>query len=377
VLTRRLLPLVLAIAALASIVALIASSHGTTASNGGPTTSFQRQYVAATGIYDVVVRLTGAGAPQSVTVHVPGTLPQVVSLAGHGSTSVDFRTTVKQGILVVRAVGSSHRPSVQVAVWDQASIATLDRHSSVGHPATKLVWSDEFNGPAGTPPQASKWVRDAGPYGAHDHELENYTGGPANASLDGHGDLAIVARRQTTTIDGVTRYYTSARLETTGRFSATYGLIEARMKIAAGAGLWSAFWMLGNDMNAVGWPDAGELDVMEAIGQNPFTARSTVHGPSGSSSYSRGQDFVSGTSLASRFHTYAISWRPNSITWLIDGAPYATVTPADLAPGQTCVFNKPFDLILNLAVGGSWPGPPNGFTTFPATMLVDWVRVYR
>ena len=116
---------------------------------------------------------------------------------------------------------------------------------------------------------------------------------------------------------------------------------------------------------------------MEAIGGNPFAARSTIHGPSGSLTYSRGQDFVSATSLASGFHTYAISWSQNSITWLIDGAPYAAVTPADLGPGETWVFNKPFHLALNLAVGGSWPGPPNGFTTFPATMLVDWVRVYQ
>ena len=249
---------------------------------------------------------------------------------------------------------------------------------------TKLVFSDQFIGPAGTPPSASNWIHDLGAYGAPDNELQTYTDSPANASADGHGDLAIVARRQTATgTDGLTRNYTSARLETQGLFSAKYGLIEARMKIPAGTGLWSAFWMLGNSVTTVGWPASGEIDVMETLGQDPLTVRATIHGPttshgpSGRSGYSRGMNFDSASSLASGFHVYGVSWSPNSVTWLLDGTPYATVTPADLAPGQTWVFNQPFHLLLNLAVGGNWDGLPNLSTPFPATLLVNWVRVYR
>jgi beta-glucanase (GH16 family) len=244
---------------------------------------------------------------------------------------------------------------------------------------TKLLWSDEFNGPAGTAPAASKWIHDLGAYGAPDHELETYTDNLANASLDGHGNLAIVARRQTVTgPDGLARSYTSARLETQGLFSVKYGLIEARMKVPAGTGLWSAFWMLGDDITQVGWPASGEIDVIEALGQHPFTYRTTIHGPNGTSSgYSRGQNFTNSSSLASQFNTYGISWAANSITFLFNGTTWATVTSSDLAPGQTWVFNKPFHLVLDLAVGGDYAGPPSSSTRFPATLLVNWVRVYQ
>jgi beta-glucanase (GH16 family) len=255
---------------------------------------------------------------------------------------------------------------------------TIPRLIMAGPHYTKLVFSDQFTGPAGAPPDPSKWIHDIGAYGAPDHELETYTDSPANASVDGQGDLAIVARRDTTTgPDGLTRSYTSARLETQGLFSARYGLIEARMQIPAGTGLWSAFWMLGNDITSVGWPDSGEIDVMETLGQDPFTVRATIHGPGVRAGYSRGQNFDSASSLTSAFHTYAVSWSTNSVTWLLDGIPYARVTPADLAPGQTWVFNRPFHLLLNLAVGGDYPGPPSSSTPFPATLLVDWVRVYQ
>lgn len=227
-------------------------------------------------------------------------------------------------------------------------------------------------------PSTAQWTHDLGAYGAPDHELQTYTDSPSNVSFDGHGDLAIVARRQTATgPDGQLRNYTSARLETQGLFSTQYGLIEARMKIPAGTGLWSAFWMLGDDISAVGYPGSGEIDVMETLGRTPFTVRGTLHGPDGQSSYSRGQDSGSPRSLATGFHIYGVSWSHNSITWLLDGIPYATTTSANLSTGQTWVFNHPFHLLLNLAVGGDWPGPPNSSTPFPATLLVDWVRVYQ
>ena len=251
------------------------------------------------------------------------------------------------------------------------------------HPAPvryrKLVWSDNFSGPAGTPPAESKWIHDVGTWGYTNHELETYTNSPANASLDGDGHLAIVGRRQTETgSDGRTRNYTSARLETKGLFSATYGLVEARMKIPAGAGLHPAFWLLGNDIGTVGWPGCGEIDVVESLGQHPSVAHGFINGPTDDAPhYTLGHEAVSPTSLASGFHTYAIKWSRDSITWLLDGVPYATVTRRDLPPGAKWVYNRPFHLLLNLAVGGDWAGPPNASTHFPAALLVDWVRVYQ
>jgi beta-glucanase (GH16 family) len=242
----------------------------------------------------------------------------------------------------------------------------------------RLVWSDKFGGPAGLAPSRSAWVHDLGAYGRTDHELQTYTGRTANASRDGRGHLAIVARRQTATgPDGRTRHYTSARLTTRGRFSATHGRFEARMKIPAGRGLWSAFWLLGDDIDAVGWPASGEIDAMEALGQDPRTVHGTLHGPAGGSAGVLGSSFRAPRSLAAGFHTYAVSWSPRSVTWLLDGKAYATVGPEIRRRRWSRVFDRPFHLLLNLAVGGTWPGPPDASTRLPATLLVDWVRVYR
>ena len=155
-----------------------------------------------------------------------------------------------------------------------------------------------------------------------------------------------------------------------------YGLIAARMQVPAGTGLWPAFWMLGDDINAVGWPRSGEIDIMEALGQDPSVVRATIHGPAGASGYAHGHSFDTGRALTAGFHTYEISWSPNSITWLLDGVPYWSITSSALAPGQAWVFDQPFHFVLNLAVGGDYPGPPNALTPFPATLLVDWVRMY-
>lgn len=369
------------ILAVLAVSALVVGLAGWSLTAGGtspasPRTSYERQYVPSTATYDIVVRLGDEGRAQSVAVFAAHARRRTLFVPARGYTSIDVRTPVQRGTLVVRAVGSRFTPRIHVVAWDPNAATAIEATSPGGRPYTRLVWSDEFNGPPRTLPAASHWTAVTGAYG-HDRELQNFTAGATNASLDGRGDLAIVARRQTTTAGGVTREFTSARLETQGLFSTTYGLIAARIKIPAGVGLWPAFWMLGDDINTVGYPDAGEIDVMEALGQYPFTTRATAHGPSRGSGYSRGQDFVSARSLASRFHTYAVSWRPNSITWLIDGAPWATITPADLAAGEGWVFNKPFHLILDLAVGGNYPGPPNAFTRFPATMLIDWVRVYE
>ncbi|MDX6720713.1 MAG: hypothetical protein QOJ63_2967 [Solirubrobacteraceae bacterium] len=283
-----------------------------------------------------------------------------------------------------RAPGRRVLAVVLLVAGVAAAAAASPAGSSVaGQPSpqdayARLVWSDEFGGPAGEPPSRSAWVHDVGAYGWTNHELETYTSATANAARDGLGHLAIVARRQTATgPDGRTRAYTSARLTTRGRFSATHGLFEARMKIPAGRGLWPAFWLLGDDIDAVGWPASGEIDVMEALGHDPHTVYGTLHGPAGGAPGAVGSSFVAPISLASGFHTYAVSWRPNSVTWLLDGEVYATVGSTISQRGWSSIFGRPFHLLLNLAVGGTWPGPPDASTPLPATLLVDWVRVYR
>ena len=247
--------------------------------------------------------------------------------------------------------------------------------TTVPTPQLRLVWSDEFTGPAGSAPAATKWhlVRgvDAG------NELAYYTDLPTNAALDGHGHLAITARREP--YGGAP--YTSAKIQTSGLFSTTYGSIQARIKIPAGHGLWPAFWALGADYRwkPSNWPTCGEIDVFENLGKDPATIYYGIHGPTVHASakgWHLGGQKASSTSLASGFHIYGLDWSRDSVRVTLDGVRCATYSPSQLSAGQTWVFNKPFWLILNLAVGGTWPGSPTQATRFPATMRVDWVRVY-
>jgi len=242
-----------------------------------------------------------------------------------------------------------------------------------------MIWSDEFNGPAGASPDPTKWSIEVGGSGWGNEELEYYTPRAANVALDGRGHLAITARHEIYTgTNGITREYTSARLQTKGLFTTTYGRIEARIKLPAGDGLWPAFWALGSDIESAGWPNCGEIDVMESLGSDPFTLFGSIHGPQEGTSrdYTLSASEHSASSLASAFHVYGVQWSPSAITFTFDGSAYSVRTPASLSPGQQWVFDKPFFLLLNLAVGGSLPGAPNDSTPFPATMLVDWVRVY-
>jgi beta-glucanase (GH16 family) len=238
--------------------------------------------------------------------------------------------------------------------------------------APKLIWSDEFTGPAG-PVNRARWRYDLGAGGWGDAELQTYAA--ANASLDGHGHLVIVARRGTGPGGG----FTSARLTTAGRFSFRYGRVEARIKVPAGPGLQAAFWALGSDYRTVGWPGSGEIDVMEVLGQRPRTVIATVHGPSSHSShgYAIGHAATASRPLSDAFHVYGMVWGPGSIVWTLDGRPYARVTRSMLPATGSWVFDHRFSLLLSLAVGGTWPGPPTSPTTFPARLIVDWVRVYR
>ncbi|MBZ5703468.1 MAG: glycoside hydrolase family 16 protein [Acidobacteriia bacterium] len=248
-----------------------------------------------------------------------------------------------------------------------------------GQSAWVLVWSDEFNGANGSRVDPAKWVFDTGGGGWGNAELEYYTSRPENAFVqDGH--LVIRARREKYTgPDGVTRDYTSARLKTLGRFETTYGRIEARIQLPAGQGMWPAFWMLGTDIEKAGWPACGEADIMENIGREPSVNHGSLHGPgySGSNSFEAHYTLPAGQRFADEFHVFAMEWEPGAIRFYVDGQLYVTRTPADLHAGQKWVFDHPFFLLLNVAVGGDWPGSPDETTVFPQTMLVDYVRVYR
>jgi len=242
-----------------------------------------------------------------------------------------------------------------------------------------LAWSDEFDGPAGTRVDPERWVTAMGGNGWGNNELETYTDHAENASLSGDGQLVIRALREHYQgADGIAREYTSARLKTQGRFEQMYGRFEARLQIPRGQGLWPAFWMLGANIDAVGWPRSGELDIMENIGKEPATVHGTIHGPgySGAESIGGAYTLPGGAAVADAFHVFAVEGEPAVIRFYVDDTLYETRTPADLKPGQAWVFDHPFFLLLNVAVGGNWPGNPDASTVFPQTMRVDYVRVY-
>lgn len=239
-------------------------------------------------------------------------------------------------------------------------------------PGWNLLWADEFTQAEGSAPDSSKWGYDIGGSGWGNNELQYYTNRTENARIES-GSLVIEARAEN--FGG--RNYTSARLLTKGKHSWTYGRIEARIKIPRGQGIWPAFWMLGTNIDAVSWPNCGEIDIMENIGSLPSNLYGTIHGPG----YSAGEGIsgsyvLPGAELSDDFHVYAIEREEDRIRWFIDGQQYFTLTPADLPNGTTWVFNAPQFLILNVAVGGQWPGNPDQTTVFPQRMTVDYVRVY-
>ena len=248
-----------------------------------------------------------------------------------------------------------------------------------------LTWSDEFNGADGSAVDASKWVHDVGGGGWGNGELEYYTNATQNAVVQG-GNLVITA-----TTAGASSYtcsypssgpckYTSARVLSKGKFSQRYGRLEARIQIPEGQGIWPAFWMLGANIDTVNWPSCGEIDIMENIGKEPSINHGSLHMPSsvstGDSQLTGMYTLAGGAKLGDAFHTYAIEWSASAINFYLDDMLYETQTPQD-AIQRTWEFDQPFFFILNVAVGGPWPGAPDSTTTFPQTMKVDWVRAYQ
>lgn len=243
----------------------------------------------------------------------------------------------------------------------------------------QLVWSDEFSLPDGSSPDSTKWTYDTGGGGHGNNELENYTTRTNNSRIVG-GNLVIEADQES--YGGSS--YTSARMKTQGLWSWTYGRIEARIKIPRGQGIWPAFWMLGTNIGSVGWPTCGEIDIMENIGKpsDQGTEHATLHGPQPGGDYNGGAGITrtttlsGGAALADDFHIFAAEWTTNQIKFYLDTNLFATITTNNVPSGGTWVFAAPEFIILNVAVGGSWPGNPDGTTVFPQQMLVDYVHVY-
>ncbi len=233
-----------------------------------------------------------------------------------------------------------------------------------------LVWSDEFNGSGAI--NTSNWNFDLGGGGFGNGELETYTNSTANVYQDGTGNLVIKAIKNGSS-------YTSGRIQSSGKRQFSYGKIEMRARLPYGQGIWPAFWMLGSDISTNPWPSCGEIDIMENIGKasEQNIVHGTIHGPGYSGANGIGAAYT-GPRFADGFHTFSIEWSANSISWFVDGNLYETRTNASIPAGTQWVYNnKPFFIILNLAVGGGWPGNPDGTTVFPQSYTIDYVRVYQ
>ncbi|MEV4641833.1 family 16 glycosylhydrolase [Actinoplanes sp. NPDC049548] len=270
--------------------------------------------------------------------------------------------------------------TLAVAAALGGSLYAASRHDSAGAATTRLTWQDEFNAPAGTPADATKWTMETGEPGAANKERQWYTTSTSNAAHDGTGNMVITARKENP--GGYqcwygTCQYTSARLITAGKFTQAYGRFEARIKVPGGQGIWPAFWMLGDNLDTAGWPGSGEIDILEHVGAPaPNTVYGTIHGPGYSGAGGIQSSKVLSAPVSDAFHVFSVDWTPNLIVWQVDGVEYHRATPASIG-ANTWVFDHPFSLLLNLAVGGSWPGDPDASTTFPRQLLIDYVRAYE
>ncbi len=243
----------------------------------------------------------------------------------------------------------------------------------------QLLWSDEFDAEAGTPINTEFWTCETGGHGWGNNQLEYDNDRVENVSHDGEGNLVITAIQEQ--LEGSDCWYgdceyTSARCKTQGKFEFTYGKVEGRIKVPFGQGLWPAFWMLGADFPEVGWPNSGEIDIMEYVGKEPQTTYGTIHGPGYSGGAGIGSPVEYDSDVADDYHVFGIEWEPNVIRWYVDGELFYTAS-VDALVGRKWVFDHDFFLLINVAVGGHWPGNPDETTTFPQQMHIDWIRVYQ
>jgi beta-glucanase (GH16 family) len=304
------------------------------------------------------------------------------------TTSTGFKQTIN-GLngsgRYVRMYGTARSNGYGYSLWEFQVYGTGGAPTTppalppnVSFPASRLVFGDEFNGAANSTPDASKWFAETGP--GVNNELQYYTNNN-NARMDGAGSLVIEARREVTagsSCPGGPCQYTSGRINTSRTFTFTYGRVEARIKVSGTQGLWPAFWLLGANFSQVSWPACGEIDIMEHVGKEANRVYSTLHAPAyfgggGAGTYNQ----ITGD-FAAAFHTYAVEWNQTHMTFFVDGNAFLTWNKSDIeATRGPWVFDHPFFIILNNAVGGDWPGPPDATTVLPQRMAIDYVRVYQ
>jgi beta-glucanase (GH16 family) len=251
--------------------------------------------------------------------------------------------------------------------WETFTWGTTTSQPTATPAGWRLVWSDEFNGSGAI--NTANWNFDTGGGGWGNGEWETYTNSTANVYQDGGGNLVIKSINNNGN-------YTSGRIQSAGKRAFTYGRFEMRAKLPYGQGIWPAFWLLGSTGGT--WPNNGEIDIMENIGKASEQNKvyGTIHGPgySGAGGISAA---YTGPRFADGYHTFAVEWEPNVIRWYVDNNLYVTRTPASLPAGTQWVYNHDFFIILNTAVGGGWPGYPDGTTVFPQYYTIDYVRVYQ
>jgi len=254
-----------------------------------------------------------------------------------------------------------------------ALVAAVTLIPARAHAQYSLVWEDNFDGTSVNP---AKWQFQVGTgcpslCGWGNNELQYYRS--ENATVAG-GLLTITAKQQS--FGGMA--YTSSRLRSQGLADFTYGKIEMRAKLPIGRGLWPAFWMLPTNSPYGNWPVSGEIDIMEYVGQQPSQMFGTLHYGNPNQIYSSSATSLASGTFNDDFHTFAIEWEPNRIRWLLDGVQYACKSNwISSAAGYPAPFDKPFHMLLNLAVGGNLPGSPDGSTVFPQAFVIDWVRVWQ
>ncbi|MCY4538617.1 MAG: family 16 glycosylhydrolase [Chloroflexi bacterium] len=262
----------------------------------------------------------------------------------------------------------------------QTVVTTVEVDESIGWDTREwdLLWSDEFDAAAGTPIDDASWTCEIGGHGWGNNEMEYYTDRVENVSHDGAGNLVITAREETLA-DSTCHYgecqYTSARCITQDKVEFTYGRVEARIDIPNGQGIWPALWMLGANFPELGWPLSGEIDILENIGEKNVVY-GALHGPGYSGGGGIGGAYRADVNLDEGFHVYAIDWDPYVIRWYVDGE-LSNLISVNALDGKQWVYDHDFFMLMNLAVGGYWPGYPDETTEFPQEMIVDYVRVYQ
>ena len=342
------------------------------------------------GTEHVATEAVTAGSDPSASISTPEAASAVAMVTTTVAVALAAATTIPRAVLsVLGATFAPTRPQNPVTPGSdviQLAGAGLRRNESATSdaaltPATTQVaqaamstpatgpFFDDFLGPAGSAPNPLYWTYDLGGGGWGNNELETYTNLPANVRLDGQGHLVIEAQKTATG-------YTSARLTTQGLRDIGYGTLMARIKFPSGQGIWPAFWSLGSDVNSVGWPRSGEIDMME-LPNVATTYHTALHGPfttGQQGAYSVSTSGAAGVDLSADYHNYWVTRQPGVIVIGVDGYVRGIYTRWSMPAGDQWVFDAPQYAILNVAVGGNWPGPPNASTKFPATMLVDWIR---